>query len=51
VEVREDAAVVDLEVVAVVGLYFFVAWLILGELALCDARDVEIMRIEAGIWE
>jgi hypothetical protein len=51
VEVRVDAAVVDLEAVAVVRLYFFVAWLILGKLAVCDGRDVEMMRIEAGILE
>jgi hypothetical protein len=51
VEVREDAAVVDLEAVAVVRLHFFVSRLILGELALYDARDVGIMRIEAGTWE
>lgn len=46
-EVRADAAVVDLEAVAVVRLYFFVARLILGELALGGARDVGTMRIGA----
>lgn len=48
-EVRADAAVVDLEAVAVVRLHFFVVRLILGELALGDARDVGTMRIEAGL--